>query len=99
MKRVCKLVPVIGLLSLLGACAFGESMTVYEALEPTAAQRASVLSDEQRATLMSQEQRLATESQLLAISAENKRRAQEAQTPTSDIEELKAIASQGSEAQ
>lgn len=94
MKRMCKLLPVIGLTSLLGACAFGESMTVYEAMEPTAAQRAMVLEESEQESLLTPDQRSDAESQLLAISEENERKAQETVRSASDIEELKALAAQ-----
>ena len=74
-QRVC----VAGVLaSLVGGCALGESLTVYEAIEKGNGVRQTGVAElppETGSDLLSPEQRAASEAHLLAISAESKRRA------------------------
>ncbi|EEA96896.1 hypothetical protein PJE062_1735 [Pseudovibrio sp. JE062] len=79
----------------VGGCAFGESLTVYEAIEKgngTKQTGIAELPPEVSSDLLSPEQRAASEANLLAISSESKRRAGIGNTFESSADQLKQIA-------
>ncbi|MES0867993.1 hypothetical protein SAMN05444141_104209 [Pseudovibrio denitrificans] len=91
-QRVCSAVVLAGF---VGGCAFGESLTVYEAIEKgngTKQTGIAELPPEVSSDLLSPEQRAASEANLLAISSESKRRAGIGNTFESSADQLKQIA-------
>ncbi|SFK71376.1 hypothetical protein SAMN04488518_108113 [Pseudovibrio ascidiaceicola] len=91
-QRVCCAVVLAGF---VGGCAFGESLTVYEAIEKGNGTRQTGVAElppEVSSDLLSPEQRAASEANLLAISSESKRRAGLGESFESSTEQLKTIA-------
>ncbi len=91
-QRVCSAVVLAGF---VGGCAFGESLTVYEAIEKgngTKQTGIAELPPEGTSELLSAEQRAASESDLLAISSESKRRAGIGNSFDDSSQQLRSIA-------
>ncbi len=98
LQRVCSAVVLAGFVA---GCAFGESLTVYEAIEKgngTKQTGVAELPPEAQSDLLSPEQRAASEANLLAISSESKRRAGIGRSFQSSAEQLKQIAGEQPEA-
>ncbi|KZL16701.1 hypothetical protein PsAD2_03317 [Pseudovibrio axinellae] len=91
-QRVCSAVVLAGF---VGGCAFGESLTVYEAIEKGSGTKQTGIAElppESQSSLLSPEQRAAIEANLLAISSESKQRAGIGANFESSADQLKSIA-------
>lgn len=91
-QQVCCAVVLAGF---VGGCAFGESLTVYEAIEKGNGTRQTGIAElppEVASDLLTPEQRAASESDLLAISSESKRRAGVGDSFEESSQQLRSIA-------